>query len=161
MAVFDESKVINALHPEKAEIGKKYWRCDNLLELKRQVEKNITHYIGELLSFTDNSLGCPFHLADEYDWQFLYPYEEPSSQRMTNRQLLEWLSKRNGFYCVGEDVYNTFYCLKKDLNNEVAKGIKIYTWDSDEWVEPTLDVYERDCKHLPRDAFDNMPYNGC
>ena len=25
MAQFDESKVINALHPEKVEVGKKYW----------------------------------------------------------------------------------------------------------------------------------------
>ena len=31
-------------------------------------------------------------------------------------------------------------------NNEVASGIKIRTWDSDEWVEPTVDIYERDCK---------------
>lgn len=35
MAVFDESKVINALHKDKAEIGKKYWVSDNIVDLKK------------------------------------------------------------------------------------------------------------------------------
>lgn len=39
MAKFEERKVINALHPEKAEVGKKYWCSDELLYLKEEVEK--------------------------------------------------------------------------------------------------------------------------
>ena len=40
MAEFKEELVINALHTDKAEIGKKYWYADNIIELKRCVERN-------------------------------------------------------------------------------------------------------------------------
>lgn len=40
MAEFDESKVINALHTDKAVIGKKYWFADDLISLKEIVEGN-------------------------------------------------------------------------------------------------------------------------
>lgn len=38
MAKFEESKVINALHPEKAEIGKRYWFSNDLIVLKKVVQ---------------------------------------------------------------------------------------------------------------------------
>ena len=45
MAKFNESKVINALHADKAEIGKRYWHADNLVRLKDDVECSTTDFI--------------------------------------------------------------------------------------------------------------------
>ena len=42
MAQFDESKVINVLHPEKAKVGKKYWYSDSIMFLKEYVEQDNT-----------------------------------------------------------------------------------------------------------------------
>lgn len=144
MAKFDESKVINCLHTDKAEIGKEYYFSDSLYGLKEHIEDEDAYYTGMLTGNIDD--GLPFQIDNDHYWQLIYPYEEPPKKRMTNRQLMEWLTKGNGFYCVGEDIYNTFYCLKEDLNNEVNEGIEIRSWDSDEWVEPTVNIYERDCK---------------
>lgn len=148
MAQFDESKVINSLHPEKAELGKKYWYSDNLKVLKRYVEKNNTESISELKCIDDDDC-CIFRIREDYAWEFLYPYEEPPKQRMTNIQLMEWISKRNGMfkyengnnYCYTHCAYS-----EKELNDEVGKDMVIRSWDSEEWIEPTVDIYERDCK---------------
>ena len=50
MAQFDESKVINTLHPEKAEIGKKYWYADNIASLKYYVERDFRDRLGKVKS---------------------------------------------------------------------------------------------------------------
>ena len=138
MAKFDETKVITALHTDKAVVGKKYWYSITLVELKREVENNGTA-IGKLSGFFEHSAEYPFHLDDENgenDWQFLYPYEEPSKQRMTNRQLVEWLAKGNGEYTSNAlvSIYKEYCYDKGEENNEVGSEIKIRTWDSDEWV---------------------------
>lgn len=148
MAKFEEEKVITALHPEKAEVGKKYWYSDNLLELKRCVEEDYID-IGELARVEKTEHDCVFHFARGCAWWFIYPYEEPAKQRMTNRMLVEWLAKGNGMfkyknataYCYTFDTH-----LESELNDEVAENIVIRSWDSEEWIEPTVDIYERDCK---------------
>lgn len=146
MAQFDESKVINVLHTEKAEIGKKYWHSDNLLNLKRLVEENDKNRVGKL----DRVIGTclPFGIKNGEAWQFLYPYEESSKQRMTNIQLMEWLTKGNGIYKYKFDVScaNWTTCIEADTQEEVAKDIVIRSWDSEEWIEPTYEIYLRDCK---------------
>lgn len=148
MAQFDECEVINALHPEKAEVGKKYWYADNLIPLKRYVEGNDTDRIGKLKQ-VDNDDACIFQMCDGYAWEFIYPYEEQPKQRMTNIQLMEWISKRNGMFKHennSDHCYTSKSCLEYELNEEVDKDIIIRSWDSEEWVEPTVDIYERDCK---------------
>ena len=148
MAKFEEEKVINALHPEKAEVGQKYWYSDNILNLKDYVEENNVDFMGKLteLEVVDS---YPFRLNDKYSWQFLYPYEEPPKQRMTNRQFIEWLAKGNGMFKYKNA---TPYChifvtpLESELKKEPAENTVIRTWDSEEWIEPTVDIYERDCK---------------
>ena len=44
-------------------------------------------------------------------------------------------------------VYNTApsYVLSNE-NKEVSTKLKIRRWGSDEWIEPTVDVYNKDCK---------------
>ena len=153
MAVFDESKVINALHKDRAEVGKKYWFSDYILTLKELVEKGITDtHFYELAEIDDESYYC--FVSDNESWELLYPYEEPPKQRMTYRQLAEWMAKGNGEFVESKGKY----CLplfsmsypdeKKD--ELVRQGIFIRTWDSEEWVEPTVDIYERDCKGVEK-----------
>lgn len=142
MAKFEEEKVINALHPEKAEVGKKYWVSDELVDLKEEVEKENTPY--KLVEIKKGHL-YPF-VIDTTEFQFLYPYEEPPQQRMTPRMLSEWLVKGNG-QCKykQEQLLCTVYSYRES-KDEIDKNIVIRSWDSDEWIEPTVDIYERDCK---------------
>lgn len=150
MEVFDESKVINALHRDRAEVGKKYYFADYLGILKERVESNDSGYVYEL-TYVDDNDNCCFRI-DGSLYALLYLYEEPPKQRMTYRQLAEWLAKGNGEYVESKDINK--YCIpmysmtytEGNRDEPVKQGIFIRTWDSDEWVEPTLDIYERDCK---------------
>lgn len=148
MAQFDESKVINVLHSEKAEIGKKYYHSDKLLNLKRYVEENDTYCMGELTAIRKYGDCALFTCNNVDDYQFLYPYEE-QNQRMTRIQFIEWVNKGNGIYKYrngSSNCYSYNSSLEEELNNELDEDIVIRTWDSEEWVEPTIDIYERDCK---------------
>lgn len=86
-----------------------------------------------------------------WDWAcFDYrikPEEEPA--RMTNRQLAEWCAR--GFGQFGSKdcncYYNEFVTNRTREDEPVEKGTLIRPWGSDEWIEPTVDIYERDCKH--------------
>lgn len=109
MAQFDETKVINALHPEKAEVGKKYWFADDLVSLKEKVESNRNYGFGIFDAIDKDYPISPFEIKDIGTRQYLYPYEEPPKQRMTNVQLIEWLAKGNGVYKnVGNYVHSYF-----------------------------------------------------
>lgn len=62
---------------------------------------------------------------------------------------MEWLCKGNGIFKYKRAIAycNPYYTpLESELNEEVAENIVIRTWDSEEWVAPTVDIYERDCK---------------
>ena len=149
MAQFDESKVINTLHPEKAEVGKKYWYADNIASLKWEVEQDCRDSVGRLEDiYTEGGL---FEIG-AVRWYLLYPYEEPPKKRMTSRQLAEWLAKGNGQYTTDDfgRVYVEYDYSKGKENNEVDRRIIIRPWDSEEWVEPTVDIYERDCKGVTK-----------
>ena len=149
MPQFDESKVINALHFEKAEIGKKYWYADNIASLKREVERGFKERLGRL---EDIYAEVGLFEIESVRWYLLYPYEESPKKRMTNRQIAEWLARGNGEY--SRDAYDRSYAeysyFKSERNNEVDSDMKIRSWDSEEWVEPTVDIYERDCKGVTK-----------
>ena len=151
MAQFDESKVINTLHPEKAEVGKKYWYADNIVKLKYFVEQDCSIKLGELrcINMEDNLFDIG---SGSGYWYLLYPYEEPPKKRMTSRQLAEWLAKGNGEYSRDsyERAYIEYFYHKSERDNEVDRCITIRPWDSEEWVEPTADIYERDCKGVTK-----------
>ena len=96
----------------------------------------------------------PFHKKAISDFRLLYPYEEPQNQRMTYRQLAEWMAKGNGEFTESNDRYClsmfTMSYLDEIRDKPVKQGIFIRTWDSEEWEEPTVDVYERDCKEVEK-----------
>lgn len=143
MAKFDESKIITPLHPEKAEVGKKYWIEDTLIGLKKEVEEARTAF--ELQDVKQEN-RYPFIADTGVQFQFLYPYEEPSKQRMTNRQLAEWLSKGNGQWIdfstlnIASTVYAYEY-LSND-NDEVPENIHIRPFGTSDWIEPTVDIFK-------------------
>lgn len=145
MAVFDESKVINSLHADKAEVGKKYWYANELTTLKLDVESDTCDTLI-LKSVDAENKSHPFTGIGSYS--FLYPYEGPVQQRMTNIQLMEWLAKGNGIFKYKEGscyCYTFEYRSDSELYKEVAENIIIRTWDNEEWVVPTVDIYKRDC----------------
>lgn len=130
MAQFDEDKIISPLHTEKAEVGKKYWVSDTLVDLKDEVEEEKTPY-----ELKEVYKGCfyPF-VIDGTKFQFLYPYEEPPKQRMTSRQLAEWLAKGNGELTA--NIYTHIYVYheyhRSDENKEVNEDVRIRSWDSED-----------------------------
>lgn len=148
MSKFDESKVINCLHTDKAEIGKKYYFEDSLYELKAVVEDEKDGCIGKLTKVVDGYE--PFVKNNGACWEYIYPHEEPPKKRMTYRQLSEWLAKGNGEFIDSKGEYCIPMCAisysEERRNEPVRQDIRIRTWDSDEWIEPTVDIYERDCK---------------
>lgn len=148
MAEFKEELVINALHTDKAEVGKKYWYADNIIELKHCVERNDN--TRTLVSIKNHSQCFNFDINPSIctTWSLIYPYEEPPKKRMTNIQLCEWLAKGNGLFKTKLSGYaTTKYSYNKNLETEeVPDYFEIRTWDSEEWIEPTVDIYERGCK---------------
>ncbi len=142
MAEFDENKVINELHTDKVEIGKKYIFADYLSDIKKYVESDEIKAVGVLVGLEEDD-----HFIDNegISWNFCYPYEEPPKRRMTNRQLSEWLLKGNGEYVTTSIVNGVLQYLQTDSDRPVGDSIRIRVWDSDEWVIPTEEIYMRDC----------------
>lgn len=162
MAQFDESKVINTLHPEKAEVGKKYFFTDSLRDLKECVEGNNKSYVFTLEGI--DTEGDRIFEGGSYRWEFLYPYEEPPKQRMSNRQFCEWYSRGNGQWkWKGTSQCHIDYTyFETNDNKEVDDDIVIRSWDSEEWIEPTYEVYLRDCKGVTQEDIDDVAYrDGC
>lgn len=88
--------------------------------------------------------------------------EESSEQRMTNLMLMEWISKRNGIFKYGDLCYTSKCFVEHELNDAVDENIVVRSWDSEEWVEPTYEVYLRDCKGVTQDDIDDVAYrDGC
>ena len=148
MAKFDETKVINALHTDKAVVGKRYCYANSIVSLMREVTREDMPLDAELQKIGKNAF-LPF-IVNGGSWQYIYPYEEPPKQRMTYRQLSEWLAKGNGEYHDSSNKnglpMSTMTYSDERRDKPVHKDYVIRTWDSEEWVAPTVDIYERDCK---------------
>ena len=91
------------------------------------------------------SSECSF--SDDIEYRIPPKAEEPKAERMTYRELAEWLAKGNGqsktgYVAVTQIGYDSID--EKD-NRELPEEYRIRRWGSDEWIEPTVDVYEADC----------------
>lgn len=85
-----------------------------------------------------------------WDWEccdYRIKPEEEKPVRMTNRQLAEWCVGNNGQVRHRDSYIRTYhnYSLGED-DVPVRELILIRPWGSDEWIEPTVDIYNRDCK---------------
>lgn len=136
-------------------IGKKVIASDFLSDLLE--EKTAYHRLVVILAriTDDNKFSFSTENKDkEYVmFQFIREViEEDEPKLMTNRQLAEWLAKGNGERKLREDepVSNALIYYEDDENLPVGEDVVIRPWDSDEWVKPTVDIYERDCKGIRR-----------
>lgn len=85
-----------------------------------------------------------------WNWHVFYYRVKPEEEkpvRMTNRQLAEWLAGNNGQVKSWDSYIRTYrtYCQGED-DIFVREENSIRPWGSDEWIVPTVDIYERDCK---------------
>lgn len=84
-------------------------------------------------------IPCQYYLFEKV--------EKPKPiQLMTFLQLAEWLAKGNGQAKLPNKEY--FYS-RVDYDvicEESSSNALIRPWGSTEWITPTLDIYERDCK---------------
>lgn len=94
MAQFDESKVINAFHSEKAEVGKRYFFADKLSQLKSRVEAD--QKIAVLKSIGAKDCPYPFVVDANCMWELIYPYEEPPTQEEILLDRIRALQITNG-----------------------------------------------------------------
>ena len=114
---------------------------------------------GKIIQYELDGEWFDLDSADNPNWDSGYNFrikpvtpEKSKIRRMTYRELAEWLAKGFGQVsytdrsiatkvCV--ETYNSYF---EDFDNtEVPNDYKIRYWGSDEWIEPTVDVYEADC----------------
>lgn len=91
----------------------------------------------------------PFYGEPEEEvFQFFRPVLSEDDELMTNRQIVEWLMKGNGEYCAkdGSLVDTHFGYGKSKENFPVPDQYLIRRWNDTEWVKPTKEIYEEDCK---------------
>ena len=134
-------KIFTYENRNEAVVGKKYVFSD----LYNDIYKNHkTRVHAELKAVKDTSY--PFINCYGYSFQLIREViEEPVL--MTYRQLAEWLTKGNGqSKDEGSWVYQYLAYKLIVENKPVDETVRIRRWDSDEWVKPTVDIYERDCK---------------
>jgi hypothetical protein len=80
------------------------------------------------------------------DIEYRIKPEEPKPRIMTYRELAEWLAKGNGQIKVGGEIH--FWLDYVEGTDAMEVCYKIRRWGSEEWIEPTVDVYEADVKGI-------------
>ena len=138
-------KVLTYKDAEEARklIGKKVVGSYCLSKIENYPEK----IEPEILTGIDDELDFIFKAGDYYGFQFIREIIEETPQLMTNRQLAEWTGKRIGEYTYFDShiAYTSYGYSKSKQNDPVPYNLRIRPWDSDEWIVPTVDIYERDC----------------
>lgn len=87
----------------------------------------------------------------DYDFR-IKPEDKPV--RMTNRQLAEWCAMAKGLVKYGTVgiVRHYYFFHEYEIDNEVPDNVFVMPKGTTDWVEPTVDIYERDCKDWYRTA---------
>jgi len=109
---------------------------------------------GKTIEKKSKSLVGPCWVVSKnptWDWltiEYRIKPEEPKPKRMTKRQLAEWCAKGNGQWVSSYNphTYLSHYSYSPSSEGEeVSDVIKIRLWSSNKWIEPTEDIYLRDC----------------
>lgn len=150
-------KIYDYRNKEEAKklIGKKVIASDCLCDIE---EGTATFYYLVTLTKISKDNQYPFFTENEGEkdvlFQFIREIEdcEEKPTLMTNRQLAEWLAKGNGERKLIDEttVSSERIYFDEEENQPVREDMVIRSWGSDEWVEPTLEIYERDCKSYCR-----------
>lgn len=136
-------KIYTYENRNEAEIGRSYFFFDFFKDLcGEQIPTTRVYRLGAV---KDESY--PFANESGYFYQFICEIIEEEPTLMTNRQLAEWFAKGNGQYKFDEIMFFshlTYYYIEED--EPVGESVRIRPWGSDEWIVPTVDIYERDCR---------------
>lgn len=154
-------KIYDYRNKEEAKklIGKKVLATDLLYRLENPTEKH--PMVGIFKGFADEE-GVPFNVAlskvDLCAYQFIREViDEEEKSLMANRQLAEWLARGFGqMVLVNEKeqvdsldfIFTHYNFREREGGDLVGQNIRIRSWDSNEWIVPTIDIYERDCKGI-------------
>jgi hypothetical protein len=67
-------------------------------------------------------------------------YHESMNERATQIELAEWLAKGNGMMrcTAGNECFTAYVPVLGKFHTPVANDIRIYSWETQEWTEPTL-----------------------
>ena len=145
-------------------IGKRVFASDCLAEIAGDCLEDIVNYIPNrhrcILDRIEEGF-YPFCVKNGSDdrFQFIREVIEDKPTLMTNRQLAEWLAKGNGqMVSVNEKkqidsldfIFTRYNFREREGGDFVGQDIRIRSWDSNEWVMPTVDIYGRDCKGIMR-----------
>lgn len=130
-------------------IGKKGVFSDSLWSINKRPAEDIS---GTLVD-ADGDIAYRFIRLGEdgrrVPFQFFRPILEEDEPLMTRRQLAEWLAKGNGEYTYETSslAFNYWQYSKGNEDNKPVGGyIHIRRWKDTEWMKPTKDIYEEDCK---------------
>ena len=99
-----------------------------------------------------NSLHCHMHCYIPCGEGVMVKVDKPAEIQdkdtpMTNLQLAEWLAKGNGQYRLkGESTEGSFWMVYEDEEDLAVDSALIRPWGTDEWIKPTVAIYERDCR---------------
>ena len=143
-------KIYDYRNKEEAKklIGKKVLASDCLCNMEKTKGS-----VRMLLEVSEKDNAHPFlvdiEMMKQIRYQFIREIEE-EPKLMTNRQLAEWLARGFGERKLREDdpVGNALIYYEDDENLPVGEDMVIRHWGSDEWVKPTFDIYERDCRGI-------------
>ncbi len=125
---------------------------------KEKIEVMQAYLNGKKIQFKeiadDTWEDCSYRFEPDWNWSVFRYRVKPEKEKprlMTHRQLAEWLAKGNGqLRIMGNCETFTYlsYFFTSSLSDiaEVCDSYLIRSWDSDDWVEPAVDIYERDCK---------------
>ena len=137
-------KIFSYRNSDEAVVGRRYLFTDYLKKVNNPVD-GWKMIIRELESVDDGQ--CPFKSKGGASYQFIREVIEEEPAIMSHRQLSEWLAKGNGqMRSAGALLYPLLVYEPKNEHDAVPKNIRIRRWGSDEWVVPTVDIYERDCR---------------
>ena len=131
-------------------------KTGNMKETEKRIEVMKAYLEGKTIQSHNKKIGgdvwadvkCPWWDWGLYDYRVKPDKAEEPKKIMTCRQLAELLAKGYGeciaFYYDGT---SSLVCIKYDYfqndeENTVKKEMRIRPWGSDEWLEPTVDIYE-------------------
>lgn len=142
-------KIYDYRNKEEAKnlIGKKVLATDYICNLENSAGDIIGTFEG-----LSSEKEYPFNVAVTKlglcVFQFIREIEEDKPKLMTNKQLAKWLAGNHGQLVTAHTLdVRTNYIYKYGSDDKfVFSDFLIRSWDSDEWVKPTLYIYLRDCK---------------
>lgn len=127
-------------------------KTGNMKETEKRIEVMKAYLEGKAIQCRNKGKEDDYWKNVEHpDWNWIYvdyrvkPEGEPK-ELMTQRQICELLAKGYGEVMVDDEmeteVYPTYFYSKGFQDKPVADNVRIRPWGVDDWLVPTVDIYE-------------------